>query len=250
MKPVWGALVLFVFACKSRETDAPPVMPARGWDARLTVETSRPADAAVAASAQAIEPGEPPPSMVVVTSEPAFYIDRTEVTIGAYRECVVATICPPPEAERWKQWDARRAVTLVTVDDARAYCAYRGKRLPTRREWMRAALGVDGRKYPWGDQPPSCDLAAVGHCVHDVANVGSKPRDLSPFGALDMAGNVYEFADDDPSGPERHVDATVMGAVYSTPFEQVAEAFEGRGGGGGYAAANERMGFRCARTPR
>ena len=200
-----------------------------------------------------VEPGEPPGSMVVVSSAPAFYIDRTEVSVGEYRECVQARACQPPALDagavmnKWKLWDARRPMTLVTAQQAWDYCTYRGRRLPTPKEWLRAALGEDGRKFPWGDTYPSCTFAMLALCGHDFAKVGSNRAGASPYGALDMAGNVSEFVNADSSGKRERISAAVSSGDFTTPSKRLAYVFDEKSG---FAMAHGATGIRCARTPK
>jgi formylglycine-generating enzyme required for sulfatase activity len=238
-----------VIGCGHGDAPAPSPSPSRvPQDAsrHLTVPMHEPVDAKPLVI-QNIELGEPPASMVVVTSEPKFYINRTEVTVGDYRECVEANACDPPSLEKWKSWDNKRAVTFVSPQQAFDYCAYRGGRLPTSKEWVRAALGEDGRMYPWGNQTPSCKYAVIGDCRNDIAKVGTKPAGVSPYGALDMAGNVNEYVNDDPSGKREKIDAAVSGGDVGTSPAELKAVFDQRSG---YALANEETGFRCVRTPK
>jgi formylglycine-generating enzyme required for sulfatase activity len=128
---------------------------------------------------------------------PTFWIDRTEVTVADYR--AFAKTVPGHPFPLWA-YTVRGPrnngpVTAVTFDDAQTYCHWKGKRLPTEAEWEKAARGTDGRLFPWGDdwRPDWVvhrDLATNGPSL-----VGSKPRNASPYGALDMAGNVMEWTD-------------------------------------------------------
>ena len=87
-------------------------------------------------------------------------------------------------------------VVHVTWGQASLYCTWAERRLPTEAEWERAARGDDFRNYPWGDEPPSEVYTNFNRLVNDTSRVGSYAPGASPFGALDMAGNVWEWVAD------------------------------------------------------
>lgn len=87
----------------------------------------------------------------------------------------------------------RHPVYTETWQGARAYCAWRGARLPTEAEWERAARGIEGRRYPWGNELPDASRARYAFLLFDTAPVGSYPAGATPDGLLDMAGNAWQW---------------------------------------------------------
>ena len=122
----------------------------------------------------------------------AFRIDRTEVTENQYLTFIQQIGYPPPA-----EWDGptpvhpQRPVVDVNWMDAQNYCHWRGARLPSELEWEKAARGTGGGIYPWGN-PFHRDKANVGQ-TGEVADVSHFPDSASPYGAQDMAGNVWEW---------------------------------------------------------
>ena len=193
----------------------------------------------------------------------AFEIDRTEVTVAAYAACVMAGPCSAPSDE-WS-YDWRRSdrddhpIACVYWDQAKTYCESMGKRLPTEAEWEKAARGTDGRRYPWGDDKTFCRNAVIGifGCPFvDTMAVGSKPKGASPYGALDMAGNVWEWVADyydadyyaksprrNPTGPGRGSHHVIRGGSWGS--ENAQTSYRGRGRPG---IRCDTLGFRCVRS--
>jgi serine/threonine-protein kinase len=137
----------------------------------------------------------------------AFYIDRTPVTNRDFMTFLEVTGYRPndPEAGRFvphllggrlQKREENHPVVYVSWLDARAYALWAGKCLPSEAEWEKAARGVDGRKYPWGRAEPSKRRANYGNENGRTAPVGSYPEGASPYGVLDLAGNVWEWCED------------------------------------------------------
>jgi len=127
----------------------------------------------------------------------AFWIDKYEVTNAQYQKCVEAGACDTPEVTTdYNNVDyAQHPVVHVDWNEVNDYCQWVGKRLPTEAEWEKAARGTDGRTYPWGEGI-DCEHAQYKGCGEGSVPVGSRPKGASPYGALDMAGNVWEWVAD------------------------------------------------------
>jgi len=205
-----------------------------------------------------------------------FEIDRVEVTEAAYAACVAAGACSAPASSEQCLWDPSARpnypVTCVTWDQARAYCDFAGKRLPSEAEWERAAAGSLGGPYPWGSGMPTCELASSYYC-HPGApeeaaaeGVGRHPAGASREGpaevSVDMAGNVFEWVADvydpahygdlasagepaeNPTGPEEGDERVRRGGFFFS-----GEWFLRAGNRDHLPAASTHVGtgFRCAR---
>ncbi len=135
----------------------------------------------------------------VVDIPTPYDIDLYETTNAEYREYLRATGGSPKGI--WPGGDfppelARHPVANVSWFEAKAYCEWREKRLPTEAEWEKAARGTDGRIYPWGNtMDPSRANIAESHIGHTMP-VGSYPKGRSPYGLYDMAGNVWDWTED------------------------------------------------------
>jgi len=192
-----------------------------------------------------------------------FWIDCTEVTNSQYRQCVEAGGCDPPAESSSPMGDLYYGnstyddypVVYVSWHQAADYCEWADARLPTEAEWEYAARGPEGRVFPWGDTfdgtrvnycDANCEFSWADESVDDgygyTAPVGSYPSGASWCGALDLAGNVWEWVADwyDAAYYGRSPSQNPLGP--SSGQERVR-----RGSSWHYPPDRYKVGFRCAR---
>jgi formylglycine-generating enzyme required for sulfatase activity len=185
-----------------------------------------------------------------------YWIYRTEVTNSMYMACVEEKACPRPAYNRSSTRSEYFGnpvyddypVIFVSYRDATAYCVWSGGRLPTEAEWEKAARGTDARLFPWGNEPPNgkrvnyCDWNCTASLrdssqddgYRETAPVGSFPDGASPYGVLDMSGNVWEWVFDwfqatyyqvspelNPRGPASGTSRVVRGGSWYNPADGV-----------------------------
>jgi formylglycine-generating enzyme required for sulfatase activity len=206
----------------------------------------------------------------------AFEIDRLPVTNIQFAEFLNRAGTRNPDGERWyddddpdarihrqgSRWLADKGyenhpAVEVSWLGARDYCQWRGKRLPTEAEWEKAARGADGRTYPWGNAPPDRTRAQFAKRFNDTAPVNAFPAGASPYGALDMSGNTWEWVssaylpypynardgrEDLKPGPVR----ATRGGGHDSPAEEITTTQRGRNLSRNPAAGHHNIGFRCA----
>jgi eukaryotic-like serine/threonine-protein kinase len=169
---------------------------------------------------------ETPERMVLLDD---YWIYQHPVTNQQYRACVYDSECLSPGDTRYysKPDFDDHPVVHVRWSDSNAYCQWAGGRLPTEAEWEKSARGTDGRRYPWGNQSPTCSLANDYGCLGRTSPVGSYPEGASPYGAMDMAGNVWEWVADwyaedyysrspyeNPQGPDNGISRVLRGGSW------------------------------------
>jgi formylglycine-generating enzyme required for sulfatase activity len=188
-----------------------------------------------------------------------FYIDKYEVTNALFRKKLV-----PEQVYSGTFGKPDQPVVGVTWDQAKDYCGRVGKRLPTEAEWEKAARGTDRRIFPWGNGPANCELAIMGETIpscsrgYSTWEVGSRPKGASPYGAMDMAGNVMEWVADwyvgkyystapdrNPKGPPEGSLRVLRGGAWFNSGALLRAAFRT---GFEPDETNHGVGFRCTKS--
>lgn len=197
----------------------------------------------------------------------AFAMDEVEVTNERYMTFVTTTghRSPPNPYGTGVLVSAKGIeqlpVVQVTWYDAKAYCAWAKKRLPTEAEWEKAARGTDGRTFPWGEDTPTSKRANYDReWVEDktLHPVGALPAGDSPYGIKDMSGNAREWVQDwydpdyyanaptkNPQGPDKGIVRVIRGGSWHSPHSDITSTARGRGG---FALQTHGTGFRCVRS--
>ncbi len=192
----------------------------------------------------------------------SYWIDKYEVTNAQYRRCVLGGACAPPK-DRQAFDDSQlgqHPVTNVTWAQARTFCHWIGRRLPTEAEWEKAARGTDGRRYPWGNSEEVVKGRLIDRALRPGANeigpVGSSPGPASPYGVFDLVGNVWEWVKDwyaedfylsapahDPQGPLRGSFRVLRGGDWSQGLLELRASYRGWDE---MTYWGPTLGFRCA----
>jgi len=212
-----------------------------------------------------------------------FYIDKREVTVAEYRKCVKARGCSDervgwydftdfgferavesPMCNYFREGRDEHPMNCVTWFEAREFCKWAGKRLPTEAEWEKAARGNDARIYPWGNEPPDCSKVVhikphngPGCGTYATFRVGAKKGGRSPYGVENVAGNVWEWTADlydpayfeysrrmNPTGAVRGDRRTFKGGAWAA-VDRFMRVSHRLGFPPEYRSFN--AGFRCAR---
>jgi formylglycine-generating enzyme required for sulfatase activity len=181
-----------------------------------------------------------------------------------YAQCVRDQVCLKPlivasstRANYYSSTEfADYPVMGVTYVDAKSYCEWSGRRLPTEAEWEKAARGLESNNYPWGNANPSCSVTNFQGCVGDTEKAGSYEAGASAFGVLDMAGNVFEWVSDhyqqtyyetsplvNPEGPSDGTNQIARGGAWNSNDNIIRAANRTQMDA---ISFSNNVGFRCA----
>ena len=191
----------------------------------------------------------------------AFYIDKIEVTNARFARFAAAVMSEPPWGFANQDTPVKKGdqpVRWVNWIEATAYCAWVGKRLPTEAEWEKAARGTDSRVFPWGNDPPTPARAVFGLMdgAEPSPSDGTRADGKSPYGAMDMSGNLYEWVADwyqedyyartaakNPRGPLQGSAKSQRGGSFTNAVYRLRASFRTKGEP---TEHHPRVGFRCA----
>jgi len=168
----------------------------------------------------------------------AFWMDKVEITNAMYLKCLRSNKCTTPSSDniQYEKWIYRdHPIVYVTWDQAVIYCLWADRRLPTEAEWEKAARGTDGRMYPWGNDFPNPRLANFSdNLIHESVSSFRYPLGASPYGVLNMAGNVREWVADwydpnyyvsspsaNPKGPETGFERSLRSTSYNEDGREI-----------------------------
>jgi formylglycine-generating enzyme required for sulfatase activity len=210
-------------------------------------------------------------------SLPEFSIDRLPVTNAQFARFLESKGVGAATGDRWYdiddndarihrrdgKWQAdsgfeNHPVVEVSWFGAAAYCGWAGKRLPTEAEWEKSARGIDGRKFPWGNEPPDRTRGHFTGGWNDLRPVGSFPKGASPYGVLDLAGNGWEWvssaylaypynASDGREDSKRPQVRVTRGGGHDSPAEELTTTHRGGHVSRNFRSGHHNIGFRCAR---
>ena len=190
----------------------------------------------------------------------AYYIDKNDVTVDEYTRCVNAGGCTATNTRQDCDYGVSgrgdHPINCVDWNQANTYCQWAGKQLPTEAQWEKAARGTDGRIYPWGNK-----WNASKACFNksSACEVGSYPQGASPYGVMDMAGNVLDWVSDwydanyyasspdrNPQGPDSGPYRVGRGGAWSVTDPTVLRSsYRGDDDPSGWGII---VGFRCIRS--
>ncbi len=190
----------------------------------------------------------------------AYWMDRVEVTNRMYLKCLQTNECTAPASDNiyYDNWIYRdHPVVYISWFQASEYCQWAGRRLPSEAEWEKAARGIDGRMYPWGDEPPTPRLANYSDTlIGESVSSFRYPLGASPYGLLNMSGNIREWVADwydpdyylyspyaNPEGPETGFERSLRSASYNEDGREIAITYRLRHEP---QSAGLSRGFRCA----